>query len=110
MLVSHTVKMNISLSSDVMVATKMTVLTCSLSDLCLASDPKITWKGLRSKQYFPQRHRLKEDNVLKYYERLLYTPVPEDHQAEVTCEVTFGKNLTASASVSLTVHCKYSNI
>ncbi|KAI7803012.1 sialic acid-binding Ig-like lectin 14 [Triplophysa rosa] len=98
------VKMNISLSSDIIVATKMTLLTCSLSDLCLASDPKITWKGLRSKQYFPLRYRLKEDNVLKYYENLHYSPVSEDHQTEITCEVTFGKNLTASATVTLTVH------
>lgn len=103
----HTVKMNISQSTEVLVATKRTVITCSLSDLCLASDPKMTWKGLRSKQYFPLRYRLKEGNALKYYEQLVYTPVPEDHQAEITCEVTFGKNLTASATVALTVHCEY---
>lgn len=108
--VSHTVKMNISLSAEVLVATKKTLLTCSLSDLCLASDPKITWKGLRSNQYFPLRYRLKDEKVLKYYETLHYTPVPEEHQAEITCEVTFGKNLTASASVTLTVHCEYGNI
>lgn len=41
-----------------------------------------------------------------YSERVLYTPVPEDHQAEITCEAMFGKNQSASAKTVLTVHCE----
>ncbi|XP_073713531.1 sialic acid-binding Ig-like lectin 12 [Misgurnus anguillicaudatus] len=88
-------KVNITLSTEILVATKMAILTCSISDLCPGSDTKVTWKGLGSKQLLPLRWKNKE---------LHFIPVPEDHQAEITCEVTFGKNLTASATVTLTVH------
>lgn len=84
-------KVNITLSTDVLVATKMAILTCSISNLCPGSDSKVTWKGLGSKP-LPMENK-----------ELHFIPVPEDHQAEITCEVTFGKNLTASATVTLTV-------
>lgn len=97
-------KLNISLHSEVLEAGKRTIIICSLPDLCLNSDPIVTWKGLNSKQLRRLRFPREMETYLMYSEQLFYTPVPEDHQAEITCEATFGKNLSASATMTLTVH------
>ncbi|TRY96554.1 hypothetical protein DNTS_007291 [Danionella cerebrum] len=73
-------------------------VTVAYSDLCFDGEPKVTWKGLKSKN--PRKIKTRRP----YSERLMYTPVPEEHQAEVMCEVEFGKNLTTNASTTLTVY------
>lgn len=97
-------KLNISLHTEVLEAGKRTIIVCSLPDLCLNSDPIVTWKGLNSKQLRRLRFPREMETYLMYSEQLFYTPVPEDHQAEITCEATFGKNLSTSATMTLTVH------
>ncbi|XP_043091234.1 sialic acid-binding Ig-like lectin 12 isoform X2 [Puntigrus tetrazona] len=86
-----------------LLAGEETVFKCSLSNHCPGIDPKITWKGLSSTQVIQQSKKEMLENS-GYSEQLLYVPLPEDHQAEITCEATFGKNLSASAKTMLTVH------
>ncbi|KAK2916171.1 hypothetical protein QQF64_024632 [Cirrhinus molitorella] len=87
-----------------LVAGEETFFSCGLSKHCPGIDPKITWKGLSSKPLLAQKSQKENHEYSGYSERLHYTPVPEDHRAEITCEATFGKNLTASATTILTVH------
>ncbi len=86
----HFYKLNISLNTEVLVVGKQTFVTCKLQDLCLGSDPKVTWKGLSSKKFSDIRYPRKIHTYLIFSQQLLYTPVPEDHQAEIICEATFG--------------------
>ncbi|XP_016110019.1 sialic acid-binding Ig-like lectin 12 [Sinocyclocheilus grahami] len=99
-----TAKLNISLNTEVLVAGKQAFITCTLPDLCLGSDPNLTWKGLSSKKLYDIRYPRKMNTHLIFSQQLLYMPVPEDHQAEITCEATFGRNRSASATMTLKVH------
>lgn len=98
------VELTPSTYSKNLLAGKETFLNCSLSKHCPGIDPKITWKGFNSKPLLMQKSKKEMQEYSGFSERLLYTPVPEDHQAEITCEATFGKNLSASAKTVLTVH------
>ncbi len=100
-----TVELTPSTYSKNLLAGEETVFKCSLSNHCPGIDPKITLKGLSSKPLVTQKSKRMHENS-GYSEQLLYVPVPEDHRAEITCEATFGKNLSASAKTMLTVHCE----
>ncbi|XP_051994378.1 sialic acid-binding Ig-like lectin 9 [Xyrauchen texanus] len=92
---------NLTLSTGVLIAGERTFLSCSFQVSCPDNKPEVIWKGLGSKQLsstfgsFSTKH---------YSEKLLYTPFPEDHQKEVTCEATFGRNLSTNVAVTLTVY------
>ncbi|XP_026058856.1 uncharacterized protein bckdhbl [Carassius auratus] len=90
--------------SENLLAGKETFLNCSLSKHCPGIDPKITWNGFISTPKVMQKSKKEMHEYSGYSERVLYTPVPEDHQAEITCEAMFGKNQSASAKTVLTVH------
>ncbi|XP_073689414.1 sialic acid-binding Ig-like lectin 14 isoform X2 [Garra rufa] len=98
------VELTPSTYSNDLVAGEETFFNCSLSKHCPGIDPKITWKGLSSKPLLTQKSQKEMHKYSGYSEQLLYTPIPEDHRAEITCEATFGENLTASAKTILTVH------
>lgn len=98
------VELTPSTYSKYLLAGEETVFNCSLSNHCPGIDPKITWKGLSSKPLVTQKSKKEMHENSGYSEQLLYVPLPEDHQAEITCEATFGKNLSASAKTILTVH------
>lgn len=95
-------KVKLTPSLEVFVTGENYHLTCNLSKRCPGSDPKVTWEvlGKGSIQEIPLKHADKN----KYSEILSYTPVPEDHQRKVKCKATFGRNLSASATLTLTVH------
>nr|XP_055050266.1 sialic acid-binding Ig-like lectin 12 isoform X1 [Misgurnus anguillicaudatus] len=99
-------KVSLTPSTDVFVAGEKNNLTCSLSKNCPGRDPKVTWKelGKGSKQIIPLKYADKQNRYLGYSEQLLYTPVPEDHQRKITCEATYGRNMSSSDTVTLTVH------
>ncbi|XP_016397599.1 uncharacterized protein LOC107731123 isoform X1 [Sinocyclocheilus rhinocerous] len=98
------VELTPSTYSKNLLAGNETFFNCSLSKHCPGIDPKIAWKGFSSKPLLIQKSKKELHEYSGYSERLLYTPVPEDHQAEITCEATFGKYLSASAKTVLTVH------
>ncbi|XP_050962367.1 sialic acid-binding Ig-like lectin 12 [Labeo rohita] len=99
-----TAKLNISLNTEALVAGQQTYIYCRFPDLCLGSYPKVTWTGLGSKKHLDVGYPRKMNNYLIYSQQLLYTAAPRDHQAEITCEATFGKNLSANGTMTLTVH------